>query len=181
MIQRMLRLLARTILLLVLLAMPASLWAHGGGTPQLTDVTAGPYRLFAWTNPEPWRVGEVHLTVAVTLPTAEGSAVPVSDAQVQVTLQPLAGQQAETLILAGREQGGAGAGFYEADADLPAAGPWEVEIQVSGPDGSGDARFTIEAQTATTLNWTSIGAIVLVASVILALVATRRRQSTRQA
>ena len=53
----------------------SSLLAHGGGTSQLSNAEAGPYRVFAWTTPEPWRAGEVHVTVAVTLPPPAGTVI----------------------------------------------------------------------------------------------------------
>src|SRR5690606_23754773 len=63
--------------------------AHGGGTPQLSDVEAGPFRLFVWTSPEPWRAGgEAHVTVAVTSLDDAGQTIPVDDASVAIELAP---------------------------------------------------------------------------------------------
>ncbi|MEZ4620844.1 MAG: hypothetical protein R2867_35780 [Caldilineaceae bacterium] len=77
------------------------LLAHGGGTPRLTDVAAGPYRVFTWTQPEPLRVGEVHLTIGLTHDaahaiTATDSAMtqPVTDAAVIVRFTPRDGSMA---------------------------------------------------------------------------------------
>jgi hypothetical protein len=42
--------------------------AHGGGVPQLTNAPAGPYRVSAWTQPDPPRAGTLHLSIAVSAP-----------------------------------------------------------------------------------------------------------------
>src|SRR5215203_6879478 len=70
---------------------PAS--AHGGGTPRLTAVPTGPYRLYAWSEPEPWRVGQVHLSLAVTKPNPDTTSnqveMPVTDVDITVTYTPM--------------------------------------------------------------------------------------------
>ena len=84
--QRMLRLWLLYILAVCLL-WPQSGLAHGGGAPQITDAPAGPYRLFAWSSPDPWRTGTAaHITVAITLVDAAGQITPVSDATVTAVL-----------------------------------------------------------------------------------------------
>lgn len=128
--------------------------AHGGGAPQLTNADAGPYRLFAWTQPEPWRAGEVHISVGVTLPPAAGTTVdegvtnnaldtPVTDAIVVVTLTPANGVgQSLTVEALPLEQ--LGSLYYEADAILPTAGEWRVRVDVTGPEGHGSADFVTQ-------------------------------------
>ena len=107
---------------------PAS--AHGGGRPQLTNEPVGPYHLFVWTSPEPWRVGEVHTTVAVTRPLGDGQEMPVEDAQVVVTYAPV-DAPAEARQVTAVEQGGTQPGFYEADTEVNATGDWEIRVAVS--------------------------------------------------
>lgn len=134
--------------------------AHGGGTPRLTAADAGPYSVFAWTEPEPWRVGEVHVTVAVTTPPPDDAVInndavnnlleqPVEDAQVNVTFHPAAGGEP---IVVSTQPGALNAFYLEADTVLPHAGDWVVDIQVAGPDGAGVATFTANVLAAQQLN-----------------------------
>lgn len=154
--------------------------AHGGGAPQLTAAPAGPYRLFAWTSPDPWRVGSAHTTVAVTLPTADGRDAPVSGAQITVVYAPADGAS-PPLRMTAVEGSGAQLGFYEADAILPAAGVWAVTILVAGEAGSGEAGFTLSVLPAESgVNWglVAVGAaaLTLIAGVgIAAWLSNRRR------
>jgi hypothetical protein len=164
------------LLLIAMPALPAA--AHGGGTPQLTAAPAGPYRLFAWTTPEPWRVGEAHTTVAVTQPDVEGRDTPISGAQVTVVYAATEGASQPIRVTA-VEGSGAQVGFYEADAVLPAAGAWQVTILVSGPAGSGEAAFAHSVLPAESgVNWTLVGlgaGALLVAGIWLAAQWSRRR------
>ena len=172
---------AATWLLLGLLLMlpPSSVLAHGGGAPQLTAAPAGPDQLFAWTTPEPWRVGEAHTTVAVTQPDAEGRDTPVSGAQVTVVYAPVDGAS-QPIAVTAVEGSGAQAGFYEADATLSTIGAWQVTILVSSPAGSGEAAFAYSVLPAESgVNWWLValgaGALILVAGIWLA-----GRQSNRR-
>ncbi|MCB0082376.1 MAG: hypothetical protein KDE47_15660 [Caldilineaceae bacterium] len=146
--------------------------AHGGGTPRLTDVPVGPYQIFVWSQPEPLRAGEVHLTIGLTLgeqatPTAPAVtgqdgilAQPVTDATVHVQMIAAAdpSQVIETVAVAG----GLGAVYYETDASLPTAGPWRFIIDVSGDAGQGTIEFREELLAARTLNVPLlIGAVLL--------------------
>ncbi|MBE7470874.1 MAG: hypothetical protein DPW09_29745 [Anaerolineae bacterium] len=142
--------------------------AHGGGTPQLTNVRVGPYGVFVWTQPEPLRVGVVHLTVAVAEPLtpSAGQSVeagpPVLNAAVQLELKPL-DQPDQILIVPATHQAAVNKFFYEVDLDLPAAGQWEVKVLVNGPAGAGDARFEVEVlPPATFTGWFLGGGLAVV-------------------
>ena len=115
---------------------PVAVNAHGGGTPQLTDAPVGPYRVYVWTSPEPWRVGPAHVTVAVTRSLPDGQETPVSDAEVTVAFTP-AKRPAEAIRSAAIASVGTQVGFYEADAALPAAGDWQITIEIVGREGKG--------------------------------------------
>lgn len=158
------------------LGLASPLSAHGGGTPRLTNVPAGPYRVYAWTEPDPWRVGEVHLSIAVTQPASaadrEAGAqveVPVTDAEILVTLTPANSASAPIVVQATR-QSLLGDYYFEADTDLPAAGVWQITIAVQGEAGSGATEFEIEALEARSLNWTLVLAAGGVLLVIVALI-----------
>jgi len=51
----------------LLTALPCSV-SPNGGTLRLGHVTAGPYHVSAWTQPQPPRVGRLDLSVAVMFP-----------------------------------------------------------------------------------------------------------------
>jgi hypothetical protein len=158
------------------------LWAHGGGTPRLTSAPTGPYRVYAWSQPEPWRAGEVHLSIAVTLPAeesaqADGAQVetPVTNVDIQVTFTPPAGAAAPIVVQA-QPQDLLGNYYFEADPELPVDGLWQIAIAVVGAAGSGTTEFTIEALPARSLNWPLVLAAGGVLVLIVALIGIWSRQ-----
>jgi hypothetical protein len=154
--------------------LPTSIFAHGGGTPRLTSAEAGPYRLYAWTEPEPWRVGEAHLSIAVTKPNPDATStqveLPVTDAAVEVTFSPTADPSA-AIVVQGTHQTLLENIYYEADTVLPSAGEWTVTITARGAEGTGEAGFTLEALPPRAVNWTLVGAAGGVLVVLLAVMA----------
>ncbi len=164
--------------LAVISALPARTLAHGGGTPQLTDVPAGPYRVFVWTSPDPWQSGAAaHFTVAVTQVDAAGATLPVSDAQVALVLTH-ADALATTLQLAATSNA-TGAGFYEADGVLPAPGRWQVEVMIHGAAGAGVASFGQSAQAGGSINGFVWGGALLILLVLGGWLTMRQRTRTR--
>jgi hypothetical protein len=147
--------LAMLSLALVLSGPARTAQAHGGGTLQLTNAAAGPYRVSAWTQPDPARAGTLHLSIAVSaappgsaelaeVGAAESEAGDVVlDAAVRVQVQPLDGA-GETLTAQASRQDSANKFLYEADMELPDAGQWRVEVQVEGPAGVGVAGFDLQ-------------------------------------
>lgn len=160
--RRMLRL-ALLCILALSLTWPQPGLAHGGGVPQITDAPAGPYRLFAWSSPDPWRTGStVHLTVAVTIVDGAGQTMPISDATVTAVL--MADDQSASTVQLVATPNPTAAGFYEADGELPVAGTWRVEVLVSGAAGAGSGAFTTTVQPGSSFNWVlwaSVGVGVL--------------------
>ena len=155
------------------------LYAHGGGTPRLTSVPVGPYRLYAWSEPEPWRVGQVHLSLAVTMPNPDSASnqieMPVTDVEVTVTYTPIRNNTIDTsmapIVVKAVRQEFLSDFYYEADPTLTRQGEWQIQVDVSGPEGSGNTEFTMETLAERTLNWTLIGSAGGVLVVILALIA----------
>lgn len=132
--------------------------AHGGGTPQLENATAGPYVVSVWASPDPPRVGAYHLTVSVARPDEAGNAgEPVLGADVALRLTPQSAA-AEPLTARASNEAADNKLFYEADVDLPAPGLWDVQVTVEGPDGRGQTGFAIEAQAGRGVNWALVGA-----------------------
>jgi hypothetical protein len=122
--------------------------AHGGGKPQLVNAQAGPYRVSAWTQPEPIRVGTLHLSVAVSESPGPGSSGEetgdlVLDAAVRVRMNPMS-QPGPGLVTSATREDAVNKLLYEADVELPAEGQWQVVISVEGAAGTGSASFNIE-------------------------------------
>lgn len=150
-------------------ALPATTVAHGGGKQQLAAARVGAYRVYVWTSPDPWRVGQAHTTVAVTRQLATGEETPAAGLQVFVTYT----RDGQPQRVAAVEQTGAQAGFYEADAAAGNAGEWQVTVEVGGPDG-GQVGFTEVVQPAAAFNWWLIGGGVLVALLAVGYFGTRK-------
>lgn len=155
------------------------LYAHGGGTPRLTNVPVGPYNLYAWSDPEPWRVGEVHLSLAVTRINPDSSSsqveIPVTDVEITVTYTPMNDNAVDTahepIVVKAVRQAFLSDFYYEADPNLTRTGDWLITVDVAGPEGSGSTDFPMETLPERALNWTLVGAGAGVLLVGLALVA----------
>ncbi|MEZ4737537.1 MAG: hypothetical protein R3E79_61460 [Caldilineaceae bacterium] len=140
--------------------------AHGSGTPRLVNVIAGPYRLWVWSLPDPIRVGEVHISVAVeevaspptpqTMPT---------DFAVQLTISAL-DQSHQPFTLSASKQERFLQTYYEADFTMPAVGQWQADISITGPAGVGAMAFPFAVLPPQRVNW------ILVLWSIVAVVAT---------
>ena len=116
--------------------------AHGGGTPQLIGVAAGPFWLTVWTRPEPVRAGHLHVTVGV----GGGGGSPdglVLDAVVEVMI---AAQRDGGVMLSGvaTTDQSSNKFLYEVDFELPESGSYLVVIKVSGAEGHGSTAFDLE-------------------------------------
>jgi hypothetical protein len=155
--------------------------AHGGGTPRLTNAPAGPYSVYAWTEPEPLRQGETHLTIGVTLPATDtvqsGQVeVAITDAEVVVIYSRTDGVD-RSVVISARPQETLGTVYYEADAAIPSPGQWQVDISVDGPDGGGEVAFITDVAPQRRLNTTLLAgaaALLFGAAGVLALRARRR-------
>jgi hypothetical protein len=170
------------------------LYAHGGGTPRLTSVPVGPYRLYAWSEPEPWRVGQVHLSLAVTIPNPDSNSnqieMPVTDADITVTYTPMvdngAGNVIDTsqtpIVVKAVRQEFLSDFYYEADPTLTRVGDWQIHVAVAGPEGAGSTEFAMQTFPERTLNWTLIAGAGLLLVVIIVLIALwSRSQQPAQA
>lgn len=159
---------------------PSTVRAHGGGTPRLSGANSGPYRVYAWSEPEPLRAGEVHLTIGVTIPALDADAsaedeTPITDASVVVAYTPMNGT-GEPVVVAAEPQRSLGIVYYEADAVLPASGEWRVEVAVDGSQGSGSAAFETSVEPARRVNGTLVAVAAVVAITGLATLFVSRRR-----
>lgn len=150
--------------------------AHGGGVPQLVNEVAGPYWVSVWTSPDPLRVGQVHFTVSVAEPgEGEEAGPPILGATVRIRLSSAEVEEAITTVA--RNEQSANRLLYEADATVPAEGPWTATVFVTGTEGSGQADFDLQIQPAPGTNWFLIGGGALLAIGVLFLVRSVRRRS----
>ncbi|WP_298980613.1 FixH family protein [uncultured Caldilinea sp.] len=177
-VHRIVLMLASVWLMIAVSVTPAA--AHGGGTPQVVDAPAGPYRLFAWTTPDPWRAGEVaHITVAVTRVDAAGQVFPVADAQVMIRLTSET-QPEQTLTLPAQPVSAVATGFYELDHKFPGDGLWRIEVEARGAEGVGVVAFTMAVEPAASAPWLLWAGATLAAVVIaFGLWQAARRRATQ--
>lgn len=163
--------------------------AHGGGTPQLVNGEAGPYRIFVWTQPEPLHAGDIHVTIAVILADPNGTVEDanaalnqldraVTDANVQVSFgMP---QQAQNIAEPAQLNERTGIPYYEADVTLPAAGHWQSRIAVNGIQGQGEVSFNLSVLPPREINWPLVVGGAAAVIVLLGLaIAWSRVQSGR--
>lgn len=156
-----------TLVCLLVLSVPI-VKAHGGGTPQLTNAEVGPYWISVWTQPDPPKVGELHLTAALAEPGAINASLkeagpPILNALIEVQLRPLDRPGGSISAVASHENA-VNKLFYEADLDIPHSGHWEATLLVNGPDsGSGTVSFELEVVEGSTINmsWSLIGTMVV--------------------
>lgn len=153
------RLAALVALALTALVSAAPAQAHGGGTPQLVQTPSGPYQLYTWTNPDPARVGTLHVTVALVAPATQQ---PVLNADVQI--QALhANQQAQPVTMPATHANAVIKTYYEADLELLAAGPWQITVAHSDAAGSGSASFDLDVRPmGRNLRPIALGAVLVV-------------------
>lgn len=158
------------LILMVFLTRPVS--AHTAGKMQLSAAPAGPYKMTVWTSPEPATLDELHVALAVVL--AE-DASPVLDAEVIVQLIPTDGSPA--LVEPATTEDSENKFLYEAIFEPPGPGLYQVDLQVTGIDGStGNASFDLEIVDDSGLNLLYlIPAGLGLAAVILLFFALRSR------
>ena len=171
----------------------APVYAHGGGTPRLTNVPVGPYHLYAWSEPDPWRVGEVHLSLAVTKPNPDSSSnqieIPVTDVDITVTFTPVSYNASdvdavsEPIVITAQRQEFLSDFYFEADPTLPHEGQWQINVEVTGQEGAGSTEFMMETLPARAINWTLVAGAggVLVVLVVLIAIWSRAQQPAQPA
>lgn len=170
---------------LSIVSWPGHALAHGGGMPQLTNILVGPYRLFVWSQPEPLRAGEMHITVAVVeavgTATANDSAAvldtPVLNATVQLELRPV-DNPAQVLVSAATRDQAIFPQYYEANLEVPTVGSWQARVIVTGPAGKGNASFDFAVLPPRKINWLLVaGGILLL--LLLSAAGRLRSKATR--
>jgi hypothetical protein len=149
---------------------------HGGGAPQIVNEPAGPYLVSAWTDPDPLRVGTIHMTVAVSEPAgveaaaATEAGTAVLGAAVRVVLESMDNPTIRPVGGLATHENAINRLFYEADLDVPETGIWRVNLLIDGPAGAGETGFEVQVLPPSRLNWpilVAAAAVVLVAAVLV--------------
>lgn len=148
----------------------ADLLAHGGSLPRVSDVEAGPYRLFIWAEPVPAVTGEINFTVAVTeIPASENAqADPVLNADVQIALERVDGP-ARALSGTATHEEAINKLMYETYIDISRAGVWRTTVTVDSPAGTGTTAFEFDVLPGPGVDWTwpALGGLGLVILIIV--------------
>ena len=169
----------------VLALLPLAIYAHNGGFPRLNGVTSGAYRLYAWTLPNPWLVGEdLHISVAVTKADSETAVasgpspeVLVADATVSAVFTPPAGSNEISFTRPLTATESLGGIYYESDLRIATEGDWRVAILANGALGESSAEFVVTVMPSRQVNWLLIGGggTLFVALLVIAAVMGRRK------
>jgi len=147
----------------VSLAAPAPAPGNGG-TLRLARVPAGPYLVSVWTQPDPARVGQLDVSVAIMKP---DSGEAVLDAMATAHARPPTSGGPTSAPRALERGGGGNRLLYHGLVDVPARGRWDISVRVQGPAGSGETSFAVDVRGGLPPLWAFvIGAIALAAAVI---------------
>lgn len=142
---------------------------------QLAAEPAGPYMMTVWTSPDPARVGEVHVALALVL---AADASPILDADVIIRLNSL--EADKELVEPATTDNSENKFLYEAIFDLDEPGIYQIDIVASGLDGaSGATSFELEIESAAGFNWLYLIPIVLGLAAIAFLVFALRHQPNK--
>jgi len=117
-----------------------------------------------WSLPDPIRVGETHVSVAVEAPAATPS-LPEVPLAVQLAMRAV-DQPGQQFTIKTSKQDRFYQTYYEADFTMPAIGQWQAVVQISGPAGVGMATFPFTVLPPQRVHWDlviwSIGGVVAV-------------------
>jgi len=138
-------------------------YAHGGvGTQQINNYDLGPYRIFVWSDPDPPRVGNYHVSVALTESLDNDpngfAGAPVLDADVVVEMR----HESSGLLLTAQatHANATNKVFYVAVLTPQQAGAWQVRVIVEGPDGPVETSYTDDIEP-TRFPWMAVAGGVL--------------------
>jgi hypothetical protein len=127
---------------LVLACRPPSPALANGGTLRLANVPMGAYLVSVFTDPTPVRPDSLDVSVLVVMRGLGGGG---EGLDVRLRTRHLEGLRPEEERPATREQAD-DPRYYAAKFGLGAEGPWEIQVTVRGPEGSGEASFEVRAR-----------------------------------
>jgi hypothetical protein len=136
--------------LLVICLLPLQpVLAHGGGELQISNAPVGQYQVSVWNNPPTARAEQtIHVTVGIA---RADTGEPVLDAAVSVTILNESGEPLVTA--AATTEQSVNRLFYEADLDGVPAGSYEMQVEVTGSEGSGVLSFPLVVETVSLWPW----------------------------
>ena len=145
-------------LCLLLMAVPVTLFAHGGGEMRVAGIVSGPYKLTVWTAPpQATTQTPIHITVGVADVTDDSVII---DAHVTVLVYaPEIDDPIVTAVALNTE--GENRLFYEADFRLTNDDTYLIEIVVTGPRGEGMTTFNLKVNSNQQALGLTVGLIVL--------------------
>jgi len=129
------------ILLLFGTLAPGNLRADGG-TLRVANVPMGTYRVNVFTAPTPIPPDSVDVSVLATFERGRGVATGL---EIMVTGRRVDGTGSPVRHAATREEA-QDPRYYAAKFALGSVGEWEITVEVTGPEGSGEVAFLVTVQ-----------------------------------
>lgn len=130
--------------------------AHGIGTPQAMNVESGPYLLSVWSDPDPLRLDQTHLVVAVMDPATREPLI--EDVDVSVRLER-PGDPASAQTESAEADNTVNQLLYVVSfADLPTTGQWQATVIVDGARGlANDLVIPLTIAPPQRFSWVQVG------------------------
>lgn len=149
---------------LLFLTLIAGARAHGIGKPQVLNAPSGPYLISVWTDPDPLRVDEAHVVVAVTEP--ETRRPIITGVEVTVRAQSIGDPSLQLSQRADADETNQLLFAAEFNGQMT-EGRWRVGVSAAGERGAGDeVSFEIDVTPARGFNWLWIGIAGLALAVV---------------
>ena len=147
-----------------------------GGTPVASALQAGPYDLTVYSDSNPLKVGGTDMSVLIL---KKGTTEIVNGAKVTIIAEqpgrPTVTTEATRELATNKL-------FYASNLQLPNSGRWQFTIQISGPDGDGQANFTSDSQRyAGPIDYAIYGTVIFIIVGIGFLIFRRTRRGKKRA
>ena len=140
-----------------LVVLAAGVVMGDGGGLRLARARAGPYLVSVWIDPDPPRIGSLDISVAVMKP-SDGQSEPNVEVQARAKRSGAPGTTSPIALPRGA---GGNLLLHHGELDLPEPGRWRISLAVSGPAGSGEAAFEVEARPRAVWPWVLSGVVAI--------------------
>lgn len=114
--------------LFIVLLLPLTVSAHGGGVAEIVSEPVGEMLVSVWRSPEPARVGTVHVTVG--LAQAGETNRPILDQTVILAVTAM-DNDSVPIIASVTHENATNKLFYEADFEVEARGRYRVDVRIN--------------------------------------------------
>ena len=163
--------------LLLSWALPLS--AHGLGIAQFINVPFGTQLVSVWADPDPLRVGEVHVTVAISDP---DTLAPILGEEISVQLTYLEDSTVK-IVSSALNSNASNKLFYEARFNVTDEGEWEGEIFLNDSENLSEnltfMLIILPPEPIFTLWWFIRNALVVLLFYWLVIIWKRSQKSTK--